>query len=801
MEGRTTREAALILAGTGCGKTLIEAIAPYIIAPWMSGRQVLMLSDNCVLRSRFLRDFPTDSNHRPLYDQWLLYSLKVLPSGVVPPQIVELDAGDFQNYAFCLQQADILVGNRQFLVNLVQRGDIAPEAIGLIVCDEAHFSAASSYRTITNYFSEALLCYFTGSKFRSDSQPLPNVRYTEVEDLDELGRELIRYAPVPTYQFTLQQAWKLDPPPIKRLCLQEATSTAFLVQEKDGEVEYDPETFFAKAQNDRAWFREILLADSFCLPVLEMAVRILMDKRSHTGQPHAMLVRALNIPHVHRVAKLLEENFPFLKGRVGIVHSERDEFDLAGRPNSILERFYSSEDLVLVHCGMVGVGFDHKWVAVSCCLCVLKSMSPAEQEWGRALRKVPGPPPGQFPQLNHPNWAVLVTHESLGLRQLFEKFQQGVTSEVVKEAVTEKRVLPTLTIPYEAGETVLKLSDTKTLAPGDVLELQVPVFIGEAVPPKFNLTEELRRTGSLSEMAEIDAAASSNGNGTLGNVSSHYPPSHEERQVTVLPWQQEVDAIGQKLAEIKSLRTHHVQVQAVLSGNSIQIEPAWFDFPAGVQVTKTRNAVLERHAADFLQHVGLDWQVLVDGEMLSYQTYQKRIVLQKHGMSLDSSGEILSSGVRLKDTMPLTVYELFLKGLEVELANAEVEVPHAEAIARPDKAKLETQGRYGVRVRSLVNDLFKQRGLIRDGQNGNSLVEKPVDSLAQAIERVRAKGNEPSFKSNSELVHSATFGFIKDKTGKSWSEHQDEEQYQEACHLAHQYLLQLKEQLQWRSWR
>jgi hypothetical protein len=37
---------------------------------------------------------------------------------------------------------------------------------------------------------------------------------------------------------------------------------------------------------------------------------------------------------------------------------------------------------------MLGVGFDHKWISVSCCLCVFKSMSPAEQEWGRALRKV-----------------------------------------------------------------------------------------------------------------------------------------------------------------------------------------------------------------------------------------------------------------------------------------------------------------------------------------------------------------------------------------------------------------------------
>jgi ATP-dependent helicase YprA (DUF1998 family) len=84
MDG-TYRSAALILAGVGTGKTLMQALVPYILAPWMQGKQALMLSDNCTLRSRFLKDFPTDVKHRPLYDDWLLYSLKILPPGVPPP--------------------------------------------------------------------------------------------------------------------------------------------------------------------------------------------------------------------------------------------------------------------------------------------------------------------------------------------------------------------------------------------------------------------------------------------------------------------------------------------------------------------------------------------------------------------------------------------------------------------------------------------------------------------------------------------------------------------------------------------
>ena len=815
------REAALILAGVGTGKTLIQAVAPFILAPWMQEKTALFLSDNCTLRARFLKDFPTDYKHRPLYNEWLLYRLKILPPGVPPPKIVELDASDFNSYAYCLHDADMLVSNRQFLVNLVSRGDIEPSSIGVIITDEAHFSAASSYRTICNYFDKALLAYFTGSKFRSDSQPLPHVRYTQVEEEDALGRSVLKYAPVADYEFTLQDAWKLNPPPIKKLMYKEATSTAFLIEEDGEEVEYNFEEFLNKAETDKQWFRQILFADSFSMPVLEMAVEILVRKREHTGQPHAMLVRALNIPHTHRVARLLEENFPILKGRVGVIHSDHDSYDLAGRPSSILSQFYNGDYWAIVHCGLVGVGFDHKWISVSCCLCILKSMSPAEQEWGRALRRVPGESPGYFPELTHPNWGVVVTHSALGLRDLFEKFQQGVTSDVIREEIVRERVRPLLTTEYEAGETILNLSDTSTVKPGDVLQLRVPVVVREEVSSKFSLVEELRSTGSLSEDGngkslrvaesggsycvdeEITPQNPHNKGGTRSEESESDSPllqgEGQGERSTPLPWQQQVDAIREKLTQIRSIRTYEVQVEAVLDDGAVQITPAWCDFPkgVGVEVSKPREPK-EVRPTHFLSHIGLDWQVLVGEELMSYRDYSRRVVLQKRGFELDNEGEIMVGGVRLKDTMPQAAYEIFLKGLEAELASEVVEVPHPEAVARPDKAKMETQSRYGAQVRSLINDLFKAKNLIPDGTNGCSLVERPTKLLIDAIARVEARGEEPNFKNNSALIHSAVFGFIKEKTGRSWSEHSSEQQYQEALKLARQFLLRLSEQLQWR---
>jgi len=251
--------AGYILAGVGCGKTVIISCLPYILGEYMLGKQAIVVVDNCTLRARILQDFPTDSRYCPIYDQWPLYSLGVLPEGVPPPQIAELRAEEFRSYAFCLDSADILVVNRQFLLNLVNRGDLNPANVGLILIDEAHHASASSYRSVINYFSDSLLCFFTGSRFRSDHLPIPHIRYNSIEDETESGHVVTRYTPVADFEFSVQQAWKLNPTPIKRLVYQEATSKAFKVEESGGrEVEYSPEAFFAKSESDREWFRKIL---------------------------------------------------------------------------------------------------------------------------------------------------------------------------------------------------------------------------------------------------------------------------------------------------------------------------------------------------------------------------------------------------------------------------------------------------------------------------------------------------------------------------------------------------------------
>lgn len=820
--------AGYILAGVGCGKTVIISCLPYILGEYMSGKQSIVVVDNCTLRSRIIQDFPTDSRYYPIYDQWPLYSLGVLPEGVPPPQIAELRAEEFRSYAFSLDSADILVVNRQFLLNLVNRGDLNPANVGLILIDEAHHASASSYRSVINYFSSSLLCFFTGSRFRSDHLPIPHIRYKSIEDETESGHVVTRYTPVADFEFSVQQAWKLNPTPIKRLVYQEATSKAFVVEEEGlREVKYSPEAFFAKAESDREWFRKILLADSFCRPVLAKAVEVLALKRQ-SGKPHAMIVRSLNIPHAHRLSQLLE-TFPLLRGRVGLVHSEREGFDLAGRPSETYKRFFSGEYIVLVHCGMVSEGFSHPYASVSVCLGVMRSLTVAEQEFGRIIRRVPGADPGHFPDIAHENWGVVVSHEALGIGDIFQQFIDGMPTAPLTgywegddgEWSAPKNVpKPELVRGYSAGETTITLSDASTLSAGDLIVLSTPRIeepnVRTDISPKFDLAAELRSTGHLtspdtgsentnSSQMQARVPGGLTTNGTNGSqMALNFSPTVQPEPLKSIQ-DRACDLIAERMKELRETQVISVRVEAVLDDKTVQISPAWIDLPVGTDlVKKPVRRDRQESKANFVSHVGLDWLVLYEGELIKYSDYRKKAVLKTKGLDINRAGQIITDGgMRLSEIMPAGTYELFLKGLESEIVAAAVAVPNPNVSCRPDEVKKSWQSEYGQKVRSLVFELLREPGLIRDSGTGCSLVENPVLSLISVwhsvpqddMEQDKNELGDYRFRNNSELLHKAVFAYIKQSTLKKWAEHSGQQEYELAYRYGVDYIRTLRAEI------
>ena len=487
--------AAFFLVGVGCGKTVILQAAPYILGRFVQGKQVIFLSHNCTLRQRVMEDFPSKKLPKgkvePLLAEWELYKRGLLDETTPPPSILELSAESYSDVSFLLDKVNILVTNWQFLKNLVSRGDIDPKNIGLIVVDEAHHSAASSYRSIFNYFNHASLVFLTGTRHRGDREDLPYVRYV-VEQCEELnGQTVLKKAPRTDFEFTIQDAWKLETPIIKRITFSPAKSEGFKVEEEGKETEYTAEQFYEKAEKERSWFQECVLADSFCQPVLDRAVEVLELKRKG-GEPHRMIIRALNIKHAYRLRELCE-NYPLLNGRVGLVHSANDEYDPEGRPSEIFSKFSKDEYIALIHVSMVGEGFNVPHASVSVPLCIMRSTQKAEQEFGRIIRKVNGTYPKAYDwgDFQSDNSAVVVTHEALGISDLFEQFIRGEEHIVIEDDplaenddAIRSRILQD---SYQAGDTVLCLNNTDGLSDGDEIRVQVLDSKGEEQTFVFNV--------------------------------------------------------------------------------------------------------------------------------------------------------------------------------------------------------------------------------------------------------------------------------------------------------------------------
>jgi superfamily II DNA or RNA helicase len=478
--------AAFFLIGVGCGKTVVLQSAPYILGRYIQGKQVIFLSHNCTLRQRVMDDFPSKKLSKgvaAILEEWELYKRGILDSTTRPPTILELSTETYSHDNFYLDKADILVANWQFLGNLVSRGDIDPNNVGLIVVDEAHHSAAKSYRAIFNYFNKASLLFLTGTRHRGDGEQLPYVRYLTEQHEEENGCIVLKKSPRTDFEFTIQDAWKLQPPIIKRITFSPAKSDGFKVEEEGVEVEYTAEQFYEKAEKEREWFRQCILADSFCKPVLDRAVEILEAKRKAGGHPHRMIIRALNIKHAHRLRSLCE-NYPLLNNRIGLVHSDNEEYDSEGRPSEIFKKFAADEYIALIHVSMVGEGFNVPFASVSVPLCVMRSTQKAEQEFGRIIRKVDGthPAPYDSGDLQADNMAVVVTHEALGISELFEQFLNGneyVTVDGEEDVDAEQNRNRFTTGFYHAGDAVLHINNTDGLSNGDEIIIQTYDYEGK----------------------------------------------------------------------------------------------------------------------------------------------------------------------------------------------------------------------------------------------------------------------------------------------------------------------------------
>ncbi len=146
---------------TGSGKTAVLMLAPFLL----DAHRVLVVTPSRLVRTQIASEFQTLAQLR---------AAQVVPEGMARPNVREVhhrlgtpDAWE------TLKRADVVVGTPG-VVSPAMKG-VAPPPPGffdLILVDEAHHSAAQTWKALFDAFSDAKRVLFTATPFRRDNREL-----------------------------------------------------------------------------------------------------------------------------------------------------------------------------------------------------------------------------------------------------------------------------------------------------------------------------------------------------------------------------------------------------------------------------------------------------------------------------------------------------------------------------------------------------------------------------------------------------------------------------------------------------
>jgi DNA repair protein RadD len=403
---------AIIQIPVGCGKSGLAAIIPFGIA---SGR-VLIISPNITIKDGLFETFDVTNRQKCFWRKRDVLKEEDMLAG---PFACTLDTG---NISVCEKSHIVITNVHQLATNpekwLTKFSD---DFFDLIIVDEAHHSAADSWKVVLQKFSKAKVVNMTATPFRSDKQ--------EIE-----GELIYRY-------------------PFKR-----ATMNGYVKRVKSWYAAPSELTFTAKGETkkytldevlkmkEQDWFsRGIALSDVCNQSIVDNSLEKLEELRE-TGTPHQLIAVACSVDHARSIRSLYNARGYATDVIYGQMEEEKKE--------KVFQKLKSGELDCIVQVQMLGEGFDHQKLSVAAIFRPYRTLAPYIQFVGRILRVIVQNDP------THPdNYGHIVTHAGMNLQerlkefQLFEKDDQKFWEEIIggKDPEPSREV--------KAGETRMRLSE------------------------------------------------------------------------------------------------------------------------------------------------------------------------------------------------------------------------------------------------------------------------------------------------------------------------------------------------------
>lgn len=373
-----TNESAIVQLPVGCGKSGVIAVLPLGLA---EGR-VLVIAPNLTIRDSLFAELDITNRRECFCRKRSVLTPETLLGG---PHVAVLD-GTEANIHDC-ERSHIVLTNIQQLASSADRWlpEFSDGFFDLILVDEGHHSAATSWTKVFERFPEAKVVNLTATPYRADEREI-------------VGKLVYRYS----FRRAMVKGY------IKRLqAIYVAPSEITFTYEGDTRTHTLDEVLKLKEED---WFSRGVALSPTCNESIVTASLDRLDQLRQTGTRHQLVAVAMQIEHAREIRSLYAE-----RGyEAETVHSKMGAEERA----EVLRKLRAGLIDVIVQVQMLGEGFDHPPLSVAAIFRPFRSLAPYLQFIGRTMRVVVQNDP------RHPdNYGFIVTHAGMNLDELLAEFR------------------------------------------------------------------------------------------------------------------------------------------------------------------------------------------------------------------------------------------------------------------------------------------------------------------------------------------------------------------------------------------
>jgi len=415
---------ALVQIPVGCGKTGLVSILPF----GLSAGRVLVIAPNLQIKKE-LFDAMDVTNRRKCF--WRMTGALNDSQMALGPIACTLDSGNFST----AEKSHIVITNVQQLATNTEKwlDQFDSRFFAMIVVDEAHHSAAESWRNVIARFKDAKVVLLTATPFRSDRQKLEG---------DLVYRYSFRSATLRGYIKRLRASYVA--PAEVELTFTDKSGTTYSLDD-------------VLKMKEEEWFSRSIALSPVCNKHIVDSSLAKLEELRQTGTQHQLVAVACHIDHAKTVRSLYRE-----RGFTAeVLHSkmppEAQDEVLAQLKNGTLD--------CIVQVQMLGEGFDHPKLSVAAIFRPYRSLAPYIQFVGRIMRVVVKNDPTHPDNIGH-----IVTHLGMNLDARLKEFKEFERDD---QAFWDRVISgeePEVPPEVRAGDTRLRATDAGPVVRGEIVD-------------------------------------------------------------------------------------------------------------------------------------------------------------------------------------------------------------------------------------------------------------------------------------------------------------------------------------------